>query len=302
METNNNITDELIAKYICGNTTEEEESLIHEYLARNPEFADELLDIATALRQQQKKDDEAQCIDEQPKEAKRVFIANRRTFYAVAASIVLLIGIGFLVFRPFSNKDQGQSPVLVNSQETTKTDTIVNDTISNLEPVSNSSINQQVPLLVENQESSVQSSENATNGIIEQQLIADNAGSQPQETNTSANSEKPIVASMNVHENNSDAPFKADAIFHTDIPAVCNPDSELILNWNCNAPKLVLNISYGEGKSWEKTYDQSIHQEKLGPQRLQGFKIYSPQGINWKMTAYYSDGTLTEEGFIKFSN
>ena len=103
METNNKITDELIAKYISGKTNEEEDNLIHEYLAHHPEYANDLLDVATALRHQHQQ--ETKHIQLRPR---RIFIA------AAAASIVILIGIGLLVLKPFA-KNEPEQPILAET-------------------------------------------------------------------------------------------------------------------------------------------------------------------------------------------
>ena len=298
MEQNEKITDELIAKYISGKTTEEEDRIIHDYHAHHPEFANDLLDIATALRRQRKHDEATRQVDQkQPQEAQQVPLIRRRTFYAIAASVAALIVFGLLFFKPFAQNDSEQTLADADT-EITNNSPSNNGEGNDLNPTDITAVDLQSEevLLADNQEPAGQTTENHSDLQPDQPLLADNTNPQQQ----SDESEAPIMASMTVNEDNSNAPSLENAVFSTDIPTACNPDSALVLKWSCNAPKLVIEISYGEGKLWEKTYNNSINQMTLGSRRLDGFRIYSPQGFNWKMTAYYRDGTRSEEGFVRF--
>lgn len=309
METNEKITDELIAKYINGNTTEEEDALIHDYLAQNPEFANDLLDIATALRHQHKHDEEIRNgLKEQPKEAKRIFLSRRFIYPAAAASLVLLIGVGFYFKTSTKNGFLQEQPSVAEvNTEISNTPTNPNGSIEAtvLETPEIIKFDSEEVLIADNHEPDVQPVVNISESQVDQSLFADNTNPHQQQENEALSSDPdgPMVASMTICEDNGDAPLIKDAVFNiADIPTNCNPDTPLLLNWSCNAPKLVLEIRYGNGKIWKKTFDNTINQISLGRNQLSVFKSYDRQGLKWKMTAFYRDGTLTKDGFIRFTN
>ena len=307
METNNKINDELIAKYLSGKTTEEEEILIHDYLARNPKFADELLDITTAIQYQHKHDEESHKASEGQSKAKSIFSMPPRTFFSAAASIALAIGIGFLVFKPFSNNNQGPTIVENSTETNTVTTNPINETTTKSGTTPIGSIEPEAPSLADNQESTVLPVETVSQSQLDQTFLADNTSTNAQlsqETSAlSTNPDGPMMASLTVHGDNHDAPMMKEALFIADsIPNTCNPTKALIMKWDCNAPILTLEISYGKDKKWEKTFNTSASQTTIHPRQLSEFKAYNPQGFNWRLTAHYRDGKLTKEGFISFTN
>ena len=303
METNDKITDELIAKYVSGKATEEEESIVHEHLARNPEFANDLLDIATALRHQHKQV-KGKGDQQQTQEAKRVQFVSRRIFYAIAASIVILIGFGLLVFKPFAKSDMEEPLVVENQTQTTSTEPceggeeIVSDTMSVIfnEPEN--------PLLAEKQqEVPSQKTENMAKPQHEEPLLADNTPKDSPLEQTDYDDGASMIASLTGSEDNENAPQIKEVVFITDsIPTICNPEKDLVLKWNCNAPSLKLELS-SDGVTW-KTLNNNIANQNsrtLNSNLLKDYELSNPNYFYWRMTAKYSDGNQTRKGKIVFS-
>ena len=318
LETNGKITDELIAKYISGNTTEEEEDLIHDCLARNPEFANDLLDIATALKHQHKHDATIKKEEqEESKEAKRIKITPRRTFYAVAASIVILIGIGLLMFKHLAPSNNGEEFVLESFElcDTTFTfqqyncDDLMSEEISTdniflcdvpdsliYDGFSNSEIEGTPP----------QKTGFVTEHKPEALSLADNSASESQPqldlVSLSPNSDASMMASLTVSEDDDNVLQKKDGVFTIDIPQTCNPENGIVLKWNCNAPSLKLELS-SDGVTW-KTLNNNIANQNsrtLNSNLLKDYELSNPVCFYWRMTAKYSDGNQMWQGEVKFS-
>lgn len=97
------IMDELIAKYLSGNATEEEESIVLDYMAENEEHLDDLLTSVDALREQHKYD----------------MAAKRRpmAIYSAAASVVLLMVVGGIwLLKGGSVTEGGEKTAWINPQ------------------------------------------------------------------------------------------------------------------------------------------------------------------------------------------
>lgn len=308
MEHNEIITDELIAKYMSGKTTKEEDNLIHDYLARNPEIANNLLDIASALRHQRKHDEAAGQIDqEQSQEAKLVPLFRRRSFYYVAASVAVIIGIGLLWFKPFAQNDTEQS--LANADtEITHTSPGNNGEGDDLNPTDISTVDfhSEETLLADNQEPNVQPIEIITESQHEQPMLADNSNLQSQQETVvdDVNPDAPIMAAQTIYQDDSSVPHLENAVFVTDsIPSICNPNENLLLQWDCNASDVAIEFSVDGGKVWKLRYtNPRFNQLSLSSFQLNDFKIDNPKGFNWRITAQYRDGRLTREGFIRFTD
>ena len=313
MEHDEIITDELIAKYISGKTNEEENHLIHDYLAQNPEFANDLLDIAAALQHQRKHNEATGTVSsEQLTEAVRVKFNHRRTFYAIAASVAVIIVFGLLFFKPTAQYDTEQTLIADADTE------ITNTTLSNKEGgndlnqtvITSVDLQSEELLLADNQESPLQSPDNTAQPQPEESLLADNTTpNTPQQGEDMSinNNDSPIMASMTVYEEDDNALRKEGAIFITDsIPAICNPEKKLVLKWNCNAPALTLEFSTddGEAKTWRKpSYDiANKNVFELSRTELEDFMIYNEKCFYWRMTAQYSDGKLVRQGTIRFAD
>ncbi len=311
METNEKITDELIAKYISRKTNEEEDRFIHDYLARNPEFANDLLDIATAIRHQRKHDETtANKGKEQPQEATRVRLTLRRTFYALAASFVLLIGIRFFVSKPFANNEiiPEQPTIAEANTETSNTPTDSDESSEEtvLETPAIAGAEPEEVLFADNQTTDVQHTENITEPQVNQSLLADNTNPpQQQEADVaSANPDVPVMAAQTVYQDNSDEPCMEEAVFDIDnIPTTWNPNKDLVLKWECNAPEVAIEFSIDGGKTWKLRYtNPRNNQLTISTLKLKDFKLDNPEGFNWKITVQYRDGSLTKEGFVRFTN
>lgn len=310
MEHNEIITDELIAKYISGKTTEEEDKLIHDYLAQHPEFANDLLDIATALRHQRKHDEATGQVDqERPHEAKRVAFTKRRTFYYAAASVVVIISIGLLWFKPFAQNDTKQT-LAGTDTEITNTNPTNDGEVNELNPTDITPIDLQPEeaLLADNQEAvSTPKQESTFQPIAEESYLADNntpGTTQQQEITAPSNDDNaPTMAALTV-EDDSGTPLVKDAVFVTDnIPSNCDPHKELVLNWDCNAPILKIEFSIDNGATWKTSYNVSGQNSlTIKPGKLNVFKDYSnTNSFIWRMTAQYSDGKLVRQGTVVFS-
>ena len=306
MEHNKIVTDELIAKYISGKTTEEEDNLIHDYLAQHPECANDLLDIATALRHQRKHDEATGQVDlEQPQEAKRVPLFHRRTFYYVAASVVVIIGIGLMWFKPFAQNDTDQSLADADT-EITNTNPSNKDEGNdlNLTDITSVDLQSEEPLLADNQESNVQPVEIVTEIQYEQPMLADNSNPQSQQETVVAdvNPDAPIMAAQTIYQDDSSVPLLENAVFVTDsIPSICNPNENLLLQWDCNAPDVAIEFSVDGGKEWKLRYtNPRFNKLPLSSFQLNDFKIDNPEGFNWRITAQYRDGKLVRQGMVSF--
>lgn len=309
MEHNEIITDELIAKYISGKTTEEEDRLIHDYLAQHPEFANDLLDIAAALRHQRKHDETTgQVAQEQLKEAKRIPLIRRRTFYAVAASVAVLIVFGLLFFNPFAQNDTEQS---LAEADTEITNARLNDSEGNnmnMTDITAVDLQPGEPMLVDNQEAvTIPIQESPIQPQPEEPLLADNntpTTIQQQEAAAPMNDDNAsTIAALTENEDYNNYPTQKEAIFVTDsMPTNCNPDKELVMKWTCNSPSLKLEISTDNGKTWEPQGDISNQNSKIiGTGTLIDFKIDNPEGFIWRITAQYKDGKLVRQGTVVFS-
>lgn len=309
MENNDKITDELIAKYISGKTTEEEDLLVHEYLAQNPEFADDLLNMATAIRHQGKHDEAmANKGEGQVQEAARVSMKSRRTFYAVAASVVLLIGVGFLFFLPFAKNEE--QPVVAEIVTETEQDT-VNASGNDEENVSDEtpvvSFDHEQPLIADVQETSKQKTENTVTILPEDQYIANNTTQDALSEQELENADDAaMMASQTVYEEEDEVLKKEDAVFETkNMPDSCDLEKDLVLKWDCNATlSLTLEFSTDDGKTWNKpSYDITGHNHyTIKRNQLKGFTINNPfHSFCWRMTAEYSDGKLVRQGTIRFT-
>ena len=312
METNDKITDELIAKYISGNTTEEEDNLIHDYLAQNPEFANDLLDIATALRHQQKHD-EAIANEGKEQGAAHVRLIPRRTLYAAAAAIVILIGIGLLVSKPFAKNDEEQSLVAETQPGPILTPT---DSIKEGEEIDPGTVPVNInepeqPLLVDEQEFPIQKTDKVIDPTQKELYAESTPIEQPQpETDIapSNDGEGPIMASQTIYQDDSGEPRLEDAVFVTDsIPTTCNPKKELVLRWNCNAPSLTLEFSTdnGDEKVWKKPPLSDITGKNvytISATKLRDLMTYNKKCFYWRITAKYKEGSIKREGKVEFSD
>ena len=311
MEHNEIITDELIAKYISGKTTEDEDNLIHDYLAQHPEFANDLLDIATALRHQRKHDEATGQVDqEQPQEAKRIPLIRRRTFYYVAASVVVIIGIGLVWFKPFAQSDTEQSLADADT-EITYTSPANGIEGNDLNPTDVTAVDLQPEeaLLADNQEAvTTPIQENPVQPQQEEPLLAGNnisTTTQQQEAVAPMNDDNAsTMAALTESEDYNNYPTQKDAIFVTDsIPTEWDPNKDLVLKWTCNSPLLKLEISTDQGETWKTPIDISGQNSyKILIRRLRDFRIDNPQSFNWRMTAQYSDGKLVRQGTIRFAD
>lgn len=104
------VTEELIAKYLSGNTTEEEEALVLDYMGENEEHLDDLLTSVDALREQRKSE----------------MAARRRpvAIYSAAASVaILLVAGGIWLLKGGSANEAGEQtawlyPQMASSQQT----------------------------------------------------------------------------------------------------------------------------------------------------------------------------------------
>ena len=311
MEHKEIITDELIAKYISGKTTEEEDNLIHDYLAQHPEFANDLLDIATALRHQRKHDEATGQVDqEQPQEAKRIPLIRRRTFYYVAASVVVIIGIGLVWFKPFAQSDTEQSLADADTEITyTNPTNGIEGNDLNLTDITAVDSQSEEPMLADNQEAvTTPVQENPVQPQLEEPLLANNNTSgttQQQETAAPMNDDNAsTMAALTESEGYNNYPTQKDAIFVTDMmPTNCNPAKDLVMKWTCNSPSLKLEISTDNGKTWEPQGDISNQNSKIiGTGTLIDFKIDNPEGFNWRITAQYRDRKLVRQGTIRFTD
>ena len=311
MEHDEIITDELIAKYISGKTNEEENHLIHDYLAQNPEFANDLLDIAAALQHQRKHNETTGTVSsEQLTEAVRVKFNHRRTFYAIAASVAVIIVFGLLFFKSTARFDTEQTMIADADTE------ITNTTLSNKE--GGNDLNQTVitpidlqpeeSLLADNQETPPQTLDNTIQPQPEESLLADNTTPntpQQQEVGSSSHDDNAsMMAALTESEDYSNYPTQKDAVFVTDsIPTEWNPNKDLVLKWTCNTSSLKLEFSTDHGSTWKTPYDVSGQNSfKIRSRRLQDFRIDNPQSFNWRMTAQYSDGKLVRQGTIRFAD
>lgn len=309
MEINGKITDELIAKYISGNTTEEEDNFIHDYLAQNPDFANDLLDMATALRHQHKHDEEIRNgLEEQPKEAKHIFL-SRRFLYSAAASIVLLIGVGFYLKMSTKNEFIQEQPSIaeVNTGiSNTPTDPNGNIEETVLETPAIIDFGSEEVLIANNHEPDVQPVVNISESQVDQSLFADNSTpQQQQETNVpSANPDMPLMAAQTVYQDNSGEPCKEEAVFDvSNIPTTWNPNKVLVLKWECNATIVTIEFSSDGGKTWESRYtNPHFNQLSIPTTKLDIFKLDNPEGFNWRITAQYRDGNLVRQGTIRFTD
>ena len=307
MEQNEKITDELIAKYISGKTTEEEDRIIHDYLAHHPEFANDLLDIATALRRQRKHDEATRQVDQkQPQEAQRVPLIRRRTFYAIAASVAALIVFGLLFFKPFAQNDSEQTLADADT-ESTNTAPQNEGEVDDLNKTDINTIDFQPgePLLADNQEAVTTPIQGSPiQPQLEEPSLANNTvTSTPQQQEvTQPNDNASTMAALTTSEDYSNLISQKDAIFVTDsIPVEWDPNKDLVLKWTCNTPLLILEFSTDHGSTWKTPYDVSGQNNfKIRSRRLLDFSFDNPQGFQWRMTAQYNDGKLVRQGTVSF--
>ncbi len=309
MEQNEKITDELIAKYISGKTTEEEDRIIHDYLAHHPEFANDLLDIATALRRQRKHDEATRQVDQkQPQEAQQVPLIRRRTFYAIAASVAALIVFGLLFFKPFAQNDSEQTLADADT-ESTNTAPQNEGEVDDLNKTDINTIDFQPgePLLADNQEAvTTPIQENPVQPQPEEPLLADNSTpstiQQQEAVAPLSDNNDPTMAALTI-DDDSGIPIVKDAVFVTDsIPSNCDPNKDLVLKWTCNAPVLKIEFSLDNGATWKTSYNVSGQNRlTIKPSKLNTFKDYSnTNSFQWRMTAQYSDGKLVRQGTVSF--
>lgn len=81
MQTNSNISDELLTRYLCGDVSDIERLQIEDYLAESDKHIDELLTIAAAVEQYGS--------EHQKRRIRPLWPA-----ISAAASVALIIGIG----------------------------------------------------------------------------------------------------------------------------------------------------------------------------------------------------------------
>lgn len=102
MQGNRHISDEMLTRYLSGMTTSAEEAEVLDYLAENDERIDDLFVMVCAIEQCAKSNTMANHSVLSYDSARQALALRRRPFFtyiAVAASVVLLIGIGITMFR-----------------------------------------------------------------------------------------------------------------------------------------------------------------------------------------------------------
>lgn len=125
-----NISDELIAKYLSGMASPDEEAAVLDYLSENDEHLEDLLNMSTAIELQHKDNDNSKTAIQRPK--------HRYLWYvpAAAAAIALFILIGTFLFHPkqlpdnqlvqeetITNSTQTPAPVSIDSTDTEESTT-----------------------------------------------------------------------------------------------------------------------------------------------------------------------------------
>ena len=83
-----NVTDEMIARYLSGKSTSDEEAAVLDYMSENDEHLEELLAMAAAVEQ----------FGDQKTEHKSR-IRPLWSALSAAASVALLIGVGFALWH-----------------------------------------------------------------------------------------------------------------------------------------------------------------------------------------------------------
>lgn len=118
------VTDELIATYLSGNATKEEENLVLDYMGESEEHLDSLLAVADALRVQQ----ESTHHKRKPLQEANTFLPLQkppihRYIYSAAASVAILLVVGGIWLWESNNaSDTGEhiamaDPHFFSSQE-----------------------------------------------------------------------------------------------------------------------------------------------------------------------------------------
>lgn len=113
MNDNTNISDELLARYLSGQVSPEEEELVLNNMAANDENSQELLAMASAIKEQQ--------YSEKPQHSVRPFI------WATAASILIVLGVSLFVMLKGGDLQTDQSPILASQDSIDITDTLTNE-------------------------------------------------------------------------------------------------------------------------------------------------------------------------------
>lgn len=101
MKNDNIITDELIAKYINGRTSKQEDELILDFMSKNDEYVNELFDTAIAVRLQQK-----QWEKENASHIVRIPLYQTWIFKVAASMVVLIITTWFILQKNHNNQSQ----------------------------------------------------------------------------------------------------------------------------------------------------------------------------------------------------
>lgn len=90
MSDNCHISDEMMARYLCGMATPDEESVVLDYLSKNDEHLDDFLAMTAAIEKFEKYGE---------LENKRPPRHGLWPAISIAASVALLIGIGIALFH-----------------------------------------------------------------------------------------------------------------------------------------------------------------------------------------------------------
>jgi ferric-dicitrate binding protein FerR (iron transport regulator) len=135
LQYNTNDIDELIGKYLAGEASPEENAFIESWQLQNDanrKYIDQFRTIfvkASAIKERQEFDTDAAWSKlrsklHTPKEAREIplYTPKRFLYLRVAASIVILLGIGFFVYRGVSTTQT--KPVQVIADKQTKGDTL----------------------------------------------------------------------------------------------------------------------------------------------------------------------------------
>ena len=113
MNDKHEISDELLTKYISGQSTEAEDAEVLDYMAQNDENVDDLMNIVAAIEAQKRAD----SLD-----AKKN--PYRVTPWAVAASILLLVGIAWFFTARNSGLQIEHAPIYAEQDTIEESDTI----------------------------------------------------------------------------------------------------------------------------------------------------------------------------------
>lgn len=117
MEYKNEISDELLAKYLSGKTSKEEEEIVLAYLSESDENVDDLLNMSAAVELHHSK------------QKKNVEKRNRFLWAAsAAAAIIVLIVVGVFVFN--NNENSEEQFAQKNSQQAQQNESAISDTSS----------------------------------------------------------------------------------------------------------------------------------------------------------------------------